>query len=99
MTLGRATYALQGQPAKREVLELLDKALALGQDYLPALLLKAQVLLDSGERDTALELLRKIVGINPQFENAMMLLRHAKQDKPEAGKGGLFGKLFGGKGK
>jgi CheY-like chemotaxis protein/tetratricopeptide (TPR) repeat protein len=103
VALAKANFALKGKPAAKECLEMVDKALAMGQDSLPALTLKGQFLLELNQGKEALEVLRKVTSTSPGFENAMDLLKRAKVAAAGGGaepeKGGLLGKLFGGKGK
>lgn len=101
--LAGAVHQLKGPAGAAEVADLLDKSLNLKQDFLEALLLRGQLYLEAGNSKQALELARKITGISAQYPGAMDLLRNAKMAGREGGgegeKGGLFGKLFGGKGK
>jgi CheY-like chemotaxis protein/curved DNA-binding protein CbpA len=97
--LAQAVYKLQGKPGHREATELLDKAAKLGEESPSALMLRAQLLLDSGDPKAAMDVIRKVTTTKPGFEGAMELLKQAKaaSQAPAAAadKGGLFGKLFG----
>ena len=96
--LAHAVYKLNGKPGGKEAMELLDKAAKLGQELPPALLLRAQLLLDAGDHKAALDTVRKVTTANPGYEGAMDLLRQVKASSqaPVAEKGGgIFGKLFG----
>ena len=102
--LALVVQQLQGKSGAAEVLELLDKSLKIKQDNLAALVLKGQLLLDAGKNKEALEIGRHVMGVRADFPGAMDLIKAAKAAPAGGGaaegeKGGLFGKLFGGKGK
>lgn len=102
--LATAVHQLKGKAGSKECLDLLDKALSIKQDFLDAMFLRGQLLLESGDAKQALELARKITSVSAGYPGAMDLIRAAKQQMASGGstegggeKGGLFGKLFGGK--
>ena len=103
LQLAMVVHQLQGKSAAAEVLDLLDKSLKIKQDSLAALVLKGQLLVDAGNAKEALELGRRVIGIQAGFPGAMELIKSAKAVLAGGGgegeKGGLLGKLFGGKGK
>jgi len=103
LALANAVYRLKGKAGTTEVLDLLDKSIALKHDSPAALLLRGQLLLETGDAKQALELARRITGLQAGYPGAMELLRQAKVAStgpavPEKS-GGFFGKLLGGKGK
>jgi CheY-like chemotaxis protein/tetratricopeptide (TPR) repeat protein len=105
LSLATAVHQMYGKASDAEVLDLLDKCLKIKQDSLPAMLLRGQLLLNGGEFKPALEIGRKILGIQADYPGAMELIKQAKAGvaggpgAPGSEKGGLLGKLFGGKGK
>ncbi|MBS2027985.1 MAG: response regulator [Deltaproteobacteria bacterium] len=102
--LAQLVHQLQGKSGASEVLDLLDKSLKIKQDNLAAQVLRGQLLLDAGKAKEALEIGRHVMGASAGFPGAMDLIKAAKAAAAGGGategeKGGLFGKLFGGKGK
>lgn len=102
VALARTTLSIRGKEAGKECLDLLDKALQIEPNSLVALKIKGQIQLELGQANEAVETLRKVTSVNPNFEDASNLLRQAKAARSgpaEPEKGGLLGKLFSGKGK
>jgi CheY-like chemotaxis protein/tetratricopeptide (TPR) repeat protein len=103
LALAKTINTLQGKAVGKELLELIDKGLAAAPDSMALLVLKAQTQLAQGNTKQALDTIRKVTSVNPNFENAMDVLREAKNavrgNTGESEKVGLLGKLFGNKGK
>jgi CheY-like chemotaxis protein/tetratricopeptide (TPR) repeat protein len=104
LELARTVLQLNPQAGAREARELLDKAVQLRQDFIPAMLLRGQLLLAAGDAKQALDIGRSIIQVQANNPEAMDLLRQAKGQvvgggAAEAKGGGLLGKFFGGKSK
>ena len=102
LELARTILQLNPQGGAREARELLDKAVQLRQEFIPAMLLRGQLLLAAGEAKQALDVGRSIIQLQASNPEAMDLLRQAKSQVSsggpvEAKSGGLLGKFFGGK--
>ncbi len=101
--LANAVAQMQGKAGHKEALELLDKSLKLKQDNKAAMLLRGQLLLEAGDAKLALEVGRSIINLEAGYNGAMDLVKAAKaamaSGPATTEKGGLFGKLFGSKGK